>query len=571
MRNSVSVTVISNGFCCSRQSNSSGGSARGFYFQRFRLSLRANSALYTSKCYATLHNYSMVSVCLSTISRKRLISGSKMVENSLLVPSKVGTIESSLFCEMEEEEEMNQRDRDELEASILGQKLPPWKNLTIDKELECESAAISQPELVSERKVVLDTSKVHLLEEKDEEMLSKRLLVLSRTNKVRSAMELFRSMELSGLHPNVHACNSFLCCLLRNKLLDDGWRIFEFIETKRITTGHTYSLILKAIANAQGCHAALKMFAQMEEKCEVKKGFDAIVYNTMISISGKENNWPETQRLWRCMMENGLTGTQVTYSLLVSIFVRCGQNELALDAYGEMVQNKLEPNSDVMLAIIGACSKEEKWDFALSIFQTMMNQGLEPNAIACNALINLLGKAGKDKLAFKVFNVMKSLGHSPDSYTWNALLGALDRVNRHEDALQLFECIRKCQGSELNLHLYNNALMSCSKLGFWKRAVQLLWHMEACGMTVSTASYNLVIGACETAGKPDVALQVYEHMRHQKCPADTFTHLALIRVCIWGSFWEDVEEILNVSFSFAQMLWKHYGTVFDKLAKMECT
>ncbi|OMO85916.1 hypothetical protein COLO4_21381 [Corchorus olitorius] len=357
-------------------------------------------------------------------------------------------------------------------------------------------------------------------------------------------MELCESMKLSGLQPNAHACNSLLSCLLRNGLLDDALRTFEFMKTNEIITGHTYSLILKAIADTQGCEAALDMLAELERESEQKKGFDVIVYNTAISICGRLNNWVETERLWRRLREDGHIGTRVTYSLLVSIFVRCNQNELALDAYHDMIQNGLEPKDDTMHAIIGACTKEEKWDMALSIFQKMLNDGLKPNLVACNALINSLGKAGEVKLAFKIYDIMQHLGHTPDAFTWKSLLGALYRANQHGDALHLFERIRE-QSSALNEHLYNTALMSCQKLGSWDRALQLLWQMEASGLSVSTASYNLVIAACETARKPKVALQVYDHMIDQKCVPDTFTHLSLLRSCIWGSLWPEVEEILD--------------------------
>lgn len=327
-------------------------------------------------------------------------------------------------------------------------------------------------------------------------------------------------------------------------MLDDALRVFESMKANESTTGHSYSLVLKAIANIQGYDSALKMFSKLEVECKVKKDFDVIAYTTMISICGKVNNWAQTERIWRSMKENGLVGTIVTYHLLVSVFVRCGQNELAIDAYSEMIQNGLKPGEDAMKAIIGACAKEGKWDLALSVFQSMLNVGLKPNLIACNALINSIGKSGKVKLAFRVYDVMKSLGHTPDVYTWNALLGALYRANRHADALHLFESIRE-QSSQVNLHLYNTALMSCQKLGLWNRALQLLWQMEASGLSVSSASYNLVIGACEVARKPEIALRVYEHMVQQQCTPDTFTHLSLIRSCTWGSLWAEVEEILN--------------------------
>ena len=115
--------------------------------------------------------------------------------------------------------------------------------------------------------------------------------------------------------------------------------------------------------------------------------------------------------------------------------------------------------------------------------------------------------------------------------------------------------------------------MSCQKLGLWDKALQLLWQMEASGFPVPNASYNLVIGTCEVARKPKIALQVYEHMVHLKCAPDTFTLLSMIRCCIWGSLWHEVEEILNVSSSCTTSLGLSYTFKFafdDPLFKETC-
>lgn len=504
--------------------------------------------------------------------------GSITMRNSLAVSGVVACNESKLVSEDNRQKELIRRGIDQFDKDPLGQKLPPWgivsdnselvsnekeeqdlvesgkdqfdmdscgQNLPLQQGSDINNEKIVQSPSLLNNRVTVNESRVHFLEETDENELSRRILMLSRSNKIRSALQLLRSMEFSGLQPNTHACNSLLSCLIRHELHEDALRVFEYMKKNEITTGHAYSLILKAVASTKGCDSALDMFTELEAFSREKKDFDVIVYNTMISVCGKEKNWVETERIWRSMKENDYHGTQVTYSLLVSIFVCCGRNELALEAYSEMVQNGLKPREDTLHAVIGACSKKGNWDLALNIFQNMLDHGLKPNLIACNALINLLGKAGEIKLAFKVFKILKSLGHTPDEYTWNALLSGLYRANQHVDALQLFERLKREQNSLLNEHLYNTALMSCQKLGLWDRALQLVWQAEASGLSVSTASYNLAIGACEVARKPEVALEVYEHMVHQKCPPDTFTYLSLIRSCIWASLWDEVEEILD--------------------------
>ncbi|KAL8088854.1 hypothetical protein AgCh_038570 [Apium graveolens] len=438
-----------------------------------------------------------------------------------------------------------ENEKDNFDAESVKRELPPWENLEMKGNSEFLSDGFIEASVKPEDKVVTITNMLYFLEETDEEVLSNRILKLSRSNKVASALSLYRSMEFSELRPNLHAFNSLLSCLVRNQVIDEALKVFEFMKENEMTTGHTYSLILKAVANARGCNAALDMCEVLLGKNYIQKDFDAIVYNTMLSICGKANDWVQTERIWRNLKDNGHAGTIVTYRLLVCIFVRCSQNELALDAYHEMIHNSVEPTDDVMQAIIGACSKEGEWDMALSVFHNMLNQGMKPNAVACNALINSLGKAHKANLALEVYGIMKSLGHVPDAYTWNAILGALYRADEHADVLRLFQNLQATQDSKISLQMYNTALMSCKRLGSWERALQLLWQLESSGLPVSTVSYNLAIGTCEVARKPQIALQVYERMLHQHHTPDLFTVLSLIRSCIWGSLWHETEQILN--------------------------
>ncbi|XP_047313385.1 pentatricopeptide repeat-containing protein At3g29290 [Impatiens glandulifera] len=396
--------------------------------------------------------------------------------------------------------------------------------------------------------------KLHYLEERDEEILSRRILNLSRLNKVTSAVELYRSMQFSDLRPNSHACNSLIASLLRNQMLDSALTIFESMRTSDLISSHTCSLVLKAVSNARGFDAALHMFNDLESQVDVRKIFDPIVYNTMISVCSKSNKWVQAERIWRLVANsNTCIATSLTYRLLICTFVRCGQNELAIDAYEEMIRHKLDPTEDVMHAVIGACSREEgKWELGLNVFQRMLDDGMKPTIVDCNSLINALGKHGEVKRAFRIYQAMKSdvIGHKPDAYTWNGLLGGLYKANRHGEVIKLFQRIKDDEEEEnnnnvINSHLYNTCLMSCQRLGLWDKSLQLLWEMETSGFQISTATYNLVIGACEVARKPKVALQVYERMMDQKCEPDMFTLSSMVRICVWGSMWIEVEQIIK--------------------------
>ena len=388
--------------------------------------------------------------------------------------------------------------------------------------------------------------KPQFLEERDEKILSERLLKLSRKNKVRSALELFVSMFASGIIADSHACNSLIACLTRNSSLEDALAVFEIIRKGNVFTGHTFSLILNAVARERGCRSAVGVFLEMESE---EKSFDVVVYNTMISVCGRSKNWMEVERIWKKLKESNCKSNMLTYRLLVSSFVQCGQEELALAAYEEMMKENFQPDEDTMKGVISVCTKEGNWESGLIVFYHMLQKGIKPNAIIFNSMINCVGKAGESDHAFKIYELMRSYGLSPDLYTWNALLNSLYRSQRYSDVLRLFEFIAKGE-EELNVHIYNVALMSCQRLRLWDHSLQILWNMEELGMSVPTESYNLVLLACEKANQAKVAMEVYEHMIHRKCIPDTFTHLSLIRSCIWGSLWIEVDEILRVSLTF---------------------
>jgi pentatricopeptide repeat protein len=325
-------------------------------------------------------------------------------------------------------------------------------------------------------------------------------------------------------------------------------KMFEFMKGKRMATGHTYTLILKIVASTKGYLSALQMFNEIQEEEDSTKIIDIIVYNTMISVCGRAKDWRQMEKLWRSLDKHSLRGTLMTYDLLVSTFVQCTQSELAIAAYQEMLVKGLDPSEDIMKAIIATCTKEGNWEFALSTFNRMLSAGMKPNIILLNSMINALGKAGQDELAFRMYHILTSSGLKPDQYTWSALLSALYRSGRCWDALELFQGIKVKHPSFLNDHLYNIALISCERLGQWEHGLQLLWMMEKSGLKISAVSYNHVIRACEVAWKPKVALKVYRRMIHQGCSPDTFTLLSIIRACIWGSLWNEVEDILEVRF-----------------------
>lgn len=425
----------------------------------------------------------------------------------------------------------------------------PEGEFAIDRSIQgsCSTEIEDRPQADSKHNDIA----LHFLEERDEKTLSKRLVALSRSNKTRSARELYLSMEALNLTPDAYACNSLLSCLLRNGSLPDALEMFDKMSERDMSTGHTYTLVLKAVAANEGYDAAITMFNQLERDDSSKGKLDAIVYNTMISACAKAKDWVETEKLWRKLHKNSIKGTSLTYDLLISTFVQCNCAELAIEAYHESIQFGFESSEATMKAIIATCSQEGNWELAVIVLRKMLGRGIKPNIIAFNSVINCLGKSGRCELAFRVYQTLRSSGLQPDMYTWYALLSALYKSSKYFEVIELFQWVKMEAKVELDSYVYNVALLACQKQGMWAQALQLLWEMESCKIEIPIQSYNHVIFACEEAGEVKVAFQVYRHMVQQGCNGDDFTYTSLIRCSIFGSLWDEFLEILKVLLSLS--------------------
>ncbi|CAF2143842.1 hypothetical protein HID58_093096 [Brassica napus] len=103
--------------------------------------------------------------------------------------------------------------------------------------------------------------------------------------------------------------------------------------------------------------------------------------NEMSFLDGVELEKPEGVR----------KRTEVTYSLLVSIFVRCGRSELALDAYDEMIHknisprgmhdesSRVEPDVSLYNAVIHGMCLIREFKFAKELYVEMREMRLEPD------------------------------------------------------------------------------------------------------------------------------------------------------------------------------------------------
>lgn len=124
-----------------------------------------------------------------------------------------------------------------------------------------------------------------------------------------------------------------------------------------------------------------------------------------------------------------------------------GKEELALDMFKRMQQERIWPNEVTYVAVLTACSHASHVDLGLELFRSMFQKfGIVPRMEHYGCVVDLLGRAG---LLVEADNFIKKMPFEPDDTVLGALLGACklhgalelgDEVGRRLLELQNRQC-----------------------------------------------------------------------------------------------------------------------------------
>ena len=101
---------------------------------------------------------------------------------------------------------------------------------------------------------------------------------------------------------------------------------------------------------------------------------------------------------------------------------------------------------------------------------------------------------------------------TPDVGSYDAVLQPLASAGRYETVLRLFDDMHSAGLSPIEFH-YRLAISACASLGNGSRAASLLLRMQERGMLYTQAVAD-AMQACTRGGQPDVALDIFEAVRH---------------------------------------------------------
>ncbi|GFP88733.1 pentatricopeptide repeat-containing protein at2g20540 [Phtheirospermum japonicum] len=258
-----------------------------------------------------------------------------------------------------------------------------------------------------------------------------------QNNCFKEGLELFRSMQMSGVKPNEASFVSVLCACANLGSLEIGKWVHRYVEKVKMVVGVKLGTALIDMYSKCGyLDLAEEVFDKMPRR-------DVICWNTMISGYAMNGNGESALRLFDEMQRSGIRPDHVTF---ISLFTACSYSDMAQVGLNLLhimcnVYN-IEPKSEHYGCIIDLLSRARLIEEANAIIQKMLNLGSTcEEAIAWRALLSACCSHGRADLAEAAAERLVVLERHSGAYV--LLSNAYAAQGRHGEAQWIRKMMRR--------------------------------------------------------------------------------------------------------------------------------
>jgi pentatricopeptide repeat protein len=157
-----------------------------------------------------------------------------------------------------------------------------------------------------------------------------------------------------------------------------------------------------------------------------------------------------------------------------------------------------------------------------------------------NALLAIYAGCGQLQRALSTLELMSLAGVPPDAVCFPPLLHAAQEQRQWRGALKLYEAMVAAQ-LPVDRDAFEAVATTCAAADQASHASSTLRTMVRQGLAPSTEAWNHCLVAHNRAGRPLLALALFDDMCAEKCPGDAVTYSAVVaaaaaarqvRVCV---------------------------------------
>lgn len=249
----------------------------------------------------------------------------------------------------------------------------------------------------------------------------------------------------------------------------------------------------------------------------------------LLVLLGKSAQAIRAQQLFDEMLEEGIEPTSELYTALLAAYCRSNLLDEAFSVLNKMKSLPCcQPDVFTYGTILKACVEASRFDLVESLYQEMSDRGVSPNTVTQNTVLGGYGKAGMFHEMEKILlGMLESTTCRPDVWTMNiilALFGNEGQINTMEKWYEKFRGI----GIEPETRTFNILIGAYGKKRMYDKMTAVMEYMRKLAFPWTTSTYNNVIEAFADVGDAKNMEYTFSQMRAEGMRVDTKTFCCLI-------------------------------------------
>ncbi|XP_031098569.1 pentatricopeptide repeat-containing protein At3g06430, chloroplastic [Ipomoea triloba] len=273
---------------------------------------------------------------------------------------------------------------------------------------------------------------------------------------------------------------------------------------------------------------ALQVFEMLREQpfYQPKQG----AYMRLLVLLGRCGQPSQAQKLFNTMVEEGLEPTTELYTALVAAYCRSNLIDKGLAVLQEMTALPLcQPDVHTYSILIKACVDGSRFDLVESLYREMDERSITPNTVTQNIVLSGYGKAGRYEEMEKVLlGMLESETCRPDIWSMNIILSLFGNKGQIEMMEKWYEKFRDF-GIDPETRTFNILIGSYGKKRMYDKMSSVMEYMRKLSFPWTTSTYNNVIEAFADVGDAKHMEYTFDQMRTEGMKTDTKTFCCLIR------------------------------------------
>ena len=336
---------------------------------------------------------------------------------------------------------------------------------------------------------------------------------------LRRCFALREEMDDAGVVPDACVLNSLLAACGRAAAAEDlsadalskAFALYEEMETSRITCdAYTYASLITACVNAGDADRALELYARSGRVKRTAAVFAAAIHACGSTSDGAD--LPAALAIWEDMRAESVEADAMLYATLMDVSGRAGERAVTERVMFEMERDGVAPTGEVFATLAGIAARDGDVAGVEKVLQEIGARGSAPPRDVFNALIAAAARRGDVDAADDAEVRLRAAGLSGDSSTYENLVRAAAAADRPELAWEYYERAVDL-GVEITLPIFNALVVACGRAGLLQRTFDAVDLMRAAGHEPDETTWRELLSSCAKHGDAELAWETYKRSR----------------------------------------------------------